>query len=314
MAVAENPAKAYNPLFLYGGVGLGKTHLLHAIGNYCQRRGLNVLYVSSEEFTNDLINAIRSHTTQAFRDKYRSADVLLIDDIQFIAGKESTQEEFFHTFNTLHGQNKQIIVTSDRPPKSLVTLEERLRSRFEWGLTADIQLPDLETRLAILRSKSEKLGRSVPAEIMELIARRIQSNIRELEGALNRVVAYADLSGMPLTLPLAESALTDLLPRRGDVKPATVIDVIAKLYNLSVDRLLSPDRSKEVARPRQLAMYLMRETNLSLPQIGQFLGGRDHTTVMYACEKVTEQLKAEQLKHDDRLERELNQIRERLYA
>jgi chromosomal replication initiator protein len=314
MAVAENPAKAYNPLFLYGGVGLGKTHLLHAIGNYCQRRGLNVLYVSSEEFTNDLINAIRSHTTQAFRDKYRSADVLLIDDIQFIAGKESTQEEFFHTFNTLHGQNKQIIVTSDRPPKSLVTLEERLRSRFEWGLTADIQLPDLETRLAILRSKSEKLGRSVPAEIMELIARRIQSNIRELEGALNRVVAFADLSGMPLTLPLAESALTDLLPRRGDVKPATVIDVIAKLYNLSVDRLLSPDRSKEVARPRQLAMYLMRETNLSLPQIGQFLGGRDHTTVMYACEKVTEQLKAEQLKHDDRLERELNQIRERLYA
>jgi chromosomal replication initiator protein len=309
MAVAENPAKAYNPLFLYGGVGLGKTHLLHAIGNYCQRRGLNVLYVSSEEFTNDLINAIRSHTTQAFRDKYRSADVLLVDDIQFIAGKESTQEEFFHTFNTLHGQNKQIIVTSDRPPKSLVTLEERLRSRFEWGLTADIQLPDLETRLAILRSKSEKLGRSVPADIMELIAHRIQSNIRELEGALNRVVAFADLSGMPLTFPLAESALADLLPRRGDVKPATVVDVIAKHYHLSVDRLLSPERSKDVAHPRQLAMYLMRETNISLPQIGQFLGGRDHTTVMYACEKV-----AKQLKNDDRLERELNQIREQLYA
>jgi chromosomal replication initiator protein len=309
LAVAENPAKAYNPLFLYGGVGLGKTHLLHAIGNYCQRRGLNVLYVSSEEFTNDLINAIRSHTTQAFRDKYRSADVLLIDDIQFIAGKESTQEEFFHTFNTLHGQNKQIIVSSDRPPKSLITLEERLRSRFEWGLTADIQPPDLETRLAILHSKSEKLGRSVPSEITELIARRIQSNIRELEGALNRVVAYADLSGMPLTIQLADAALADLLPQRGDVKPATVLDVVAKFYNLSVDRLLSPDRSQEVARPRQIAMYLMRETNISLPQIGQFLGGRDHTTVMYACEKV-----ADLLRNDNRLNQQVMQLRQKLYA
>lgn len=309
LAVAENPAKAYNPLFLYGGVGLGKTHLLHAIGNYCQRRGLNVLYVSSEEFTNDLINAIRSHTTQAFREKYRSADVLLIDDIQFIAGKESTQEEFFHTFNTLHGQNKQIIVSSDRPPKSLVTLEERLRSRFEWGLTADIQPPDLETRLAILRSKSEKLGRSVPPEITELIARKIQSNIRELEGALNRVVAFADLSGMPLTIQLADTALADLLPQRGDVKPATVVDIVAKFYNLSVDRLLSPDRSQEVARPRQIAMYLMRETNISLPQIGQFLGGRDHTTVMYACEKV-----ADLLKSDNRLNQQVMQLRQQLYA
>ena len=308
-AVAENPATAYNPLFLYGGVGLGKTHLLHAIGNYCQEHGLRVLYVSSEEFTNDMINAIRSHTTQAFRDKYRSTDVLLVDDIQFIAGKESTQEEFFHTFNTLHGQNKQIIVSSDRPPKSLVTLEERLRSRFEWGLTADIQLPDLETRLAILRSKAERLGHAVPAEILDLIARRVQSNIRELEGALNRVVAFADLSGMALTPQLAEVALADLLPQRSDVKPAAVVDMVAKTFNLSVDRLLSPDRSRDVALPRQIAMYLMRETNISLPQIGLALGGRDHTTVMYACEKV-----ADLLERDDKVRRQVVQIRQQLYA
>jgi chromosomal replication initiator protein len=308
-AVAENPATAYNPLFLYGGVGLGKTHLLHAIGNYCQEHGLNVLYVSSEEFTNDMISAIRSHTTQAFREKYRTADVLLVDDIQFIAGKESTQEEFFHTFNTLHGQNKQIIVSSDRPPKSLVTLEERLRSRFEWGLTADIQLPDLETRLAILRSKSERLGRTMPAEIIDLIARRVQSNIRELEGALNRIMAFADLSGMALTLQLADVALADLLPQRGDVKPDAVVDVVARTFNLSVDRMLSPERSHDVALPRQIAMFLMRETNLSLPQIGRALGGRDHTTVMYACEKI-----ADLLERDDRLRRQVVQIRQQLYA
>jgi chromosomal replication initiator protein len=308
-AVAENPATAYNPLFLYGGVGLGKTHLLHAIGNYCQEHGQRVLYVSSEEFTNDMINAIRSHTTQAFRDKYRSADVLLVDDIQFIAGKESTQEEFFHTFNTLHGQNKQIIVSSDRPPKSLVTLEERLRSRFEWGLTADIQLPDLETRLAILRSKAERLGHTVPSEIIELIARRVQSNIRELEGALNRIVAFADLSGLALTPQLADVALADLLPQRGDVKPAAVVDMVAKTFNLSVDRLLSPDRSRDVALPRQIAMFLMRETNISLPQIGLALGGRDHTTVMYACEKV-----ADLLERDDKVRRQVVQIRQQLYA
>ena len=308
-AVAENPATAYNPLFLYGGVGLGKTHLLHAIGNYCMEHGLYVLYVSSEEFTNDLINAIRSHTTQAFRDKYRSMGVLLIDDIQFIAGKESTQEEFFHTFNTLHGQNKQVIISSDRPPKAMVTLEERLRSRFEWGLTADIQPPDLETRLAILRSKSERLGRGVPAEIMDLIARRVQSNIRELEGALNRIMAFSDLSGMALTLQLAEVALADLLPQRGDVRPDAVVGVVAKAFNLSIDRLLSPDRSREVALPRQIAMYLMRETNISLPQIGLALGGRDHTTVMYACEKV-----ADLLERDDRLRRQVVQIRQQLYA
>ncbi len=308
-AVAESPATAYNPLFLYGGVGLGKTHLLHAIGNYCHVHGLNALYVSSEEFTNDMIGAIRSHTTQAFREKYRSADVLLVDDIQFIAGKESTQEEFFHTFNTLHGQNKQIIVSSDRPPKSLVTLEERLRSRFEWGLTADIQLPDFETRLAILHSKAEHLGHALPSEIMDLIARRVQSNIRELEGALNRIVAFADLSGMAMTLPLADAALADLLLQRSDIKPDAVVGMVARTFNLSVEQLLSPDRSHNVVLPRQIAMYLMRETNVSLPQIGQALGGRDHTTVMYACEKV-----ADLLESDDRLRRQVVQIRQQLYA
>ncbi|PJH76266.1 MAG: chromosomal replication initiator protein DnaA [Anaerolineae bacterium CG_4_9_14_0_8_um_filter_58_9] len=308
-AVAENPASAYNPLFLYGGVGLGKTHLLHAIGNYCQEIGLNVLYVSSEEFTNDLINSIRNHTTQAFRDKYRSIDVLLIDDIQFIAGKESTQEEFFHTFNCLHGQNKQLIISSDRPPKAMVTLEERLRSRFEWGLAADVQPPDLETRLAILRAKAERAGHRVPAEIMELIARRVQSNIRELEGALNRVVAFSELSGMAMTPQLAEVALADLLPQRGDVKLDAVVDVVARTFNLTVERLLSPDRSRTVSLPRQIAMYLMRETNISLPQIGQALGGRDHTTVMYACDKV-----ADMLERDDQFRRQVVQIRNKLYG
>jgi chromosomal replication initiator protein len=287
LAVAEKPARAYNPLFLYGGVGLGKTHLLHAIGNACHARGLNVLYVSSEEFTNDMINAIRTHTNQAFREKYRSADVLLVDDIQFIAGKESTQEEFFHTFNTLHGQDKQIIVSSDRPPKSLNTLDERLRSRFEWGLTADIQPPDLETRLAILRSKAERTGRQVPDEILENIARRVQSNIRELEGALNRILAFADLSGTHLSSQLVEVALADLLPQRSDVQPEKIIELVAKEWQTSVEALLGRDRSQKIAQPRQVAMYLLRkETDASLPQIGEVLGGRDHTTVMYAIEKI----------------------------
>lgn len=291
LAVAEKPARAYNPLFLYGGVGLGKTHLLHAIGNACHARGLNVLYVSSEEFTNDMINAIRTHTNQAFREKYRSADVLLVDDIQFIAGKESTQEEFFHTFNTLHGQDKQIIVSSDRPPKSLVTLDERLRSRFEWGLTADIQPPDLETRLAILRSKAERTGRQISDEILESIARRVQSNIRELEGALNRILAFADLSGTSLTPNLVEVALADLLPQRNEVAPSKIIEAVANEWKITVDALLGRDRSRKIAQPRQVAMYLLRkETDASLPQIGEALGGRDHTTVMYAIEKITNEI------------------------
>jgi chromosomal replication initiator protein len=310
MAVAEKPAQAYNPLFIYGGVGLGKTHLLHAIGNQCHRRGLQVLYVSSEVFTNDMINAIRTHTTQAFREKYRSSDVLLVDDIQFIAGKESTQEEFFHTFNTLHGQDKQIVVSSDRPPKALVTLEERLCSRFEWGLAADIQPPDLETRLAILRSRAERTGCNVPGELMELIARRVQSNIRELEGALTRVAAFADLSGLPLTPQLVETALGDMLPRRTNVETPEVIRKVAETFGVTVEALLGRDRSRQVALPRQVAMYLLREeANVSLPQIGEALGGRDHTTIMYGCEKI-----AELLEQDDRFRRQVLGIKEKLYG
>ena len=310
LAVAEKPARAYNPLFLYGGVGLGKTHLLHAIGNACQMRGLRVLYVSSEEFTNDLITAIRTHTTQAFREKYRSMDVLLVDDIQFIAGKESTQEEFFHTFNTLHGQDKQIIVSSDRPPKALVTLEERLRSRFEWGLTADIQPPDLETRLAILRTKAERTGRNVPNEVLEMIAERVQSNIRELEGALNRILAFADLSGSTLTPNLVEVALADLLPQRTDVEPGKIIELVAHEWQTTVDALLGRDRTHKIAQPRQVAMYLLRkETDASLPQIGAALGGRDHTTVMYAIDKISNEIET---KTD--LRRRVVSIKQQLYG
>jgi len=309
-AVAESPARAYNPLFLYGGVGLGKTHLLHAIGNACQPAGLNVLYVSSEEFTNDLINAIRTHTTPAFRGKYRQVDVLLIDDIQFIAGKESTQEEFFHTFNTLHGQNKQLVISSDRSPKALGALEERLRSRFEWGLTADVQAPDVETRLAILRTKAERAGRIVPAEILEFIARQVQSNIRELEGALNRVLAYSDLSGIPLTLELTQNALIDFLPQGADLQPDDVLHAVSRTFGVSEERLLGRERTREVALPRQIAMYLMREEGgVSLPRIGDFIGGRDHSTVMYACDKVNDLMET-----DDRLRRQVSQIREQLYG
>ncbi|MBI2759621.1 MAG: chromosomal replication initiator protein DnaA [Chloroflexi bacterium] len=309
-AVAEKPARAYNPLFLYGGVGLGKTHLLHAIGNSCYARGLNVLYVSSEEFTNDLINAIRTHTTQAFREKYRSADVLLIDDIQFIAGKESTQEEFFHTFNTLHGQDKQIIVSSDRPPKALSTLEERLRSRFEWGLAADIQPPDLETRLAILRAKAERTGRFISDEILDSIAQRVQSNIRELEGALNRIVAFADLSGSALTPSLVDVALADLLPQRQNILPLKIVELVAREWQTSVEALMGRDRSQKIAEPRQVAMYLMRkETDASLPQIGEVLGGRDHTTVMYAIDKITNELATKR-----ELEKRVRNVREQLYG
>jgi chromosomal replication initiator protein len=305
-AVAEKPARAYNPLFLYGGVGLGKTHLLHAIGNACHASGLNVLYVSSEEFTNDMITAIRTHTTQAFREKYRSADVLLIDDIQFIAGKESTQEEFFHTFNTLHGQDKQIIVSSDRPPKSLVTLEERLRSRFEWGLTADIQAPDLETRLAILRSKAERTGRHISDEILESIATRVNSNIRELEGALNRIIAFADLSGSSLTPNLVEVALADLLPQKINISSDKILEIVAAEWSseVTVDALIGPNRSQKNAEPRQVAMYFLRQlTDASLPQIGDALGGRDHSTVMYSIDKIQDRMK-----NDDKFRSKVKQI------
>jgi chromosomal replication initiator protein len=310
LAVAESPSKAYNPLFLYGGVGLGKTHLLHAIGNKVRGKGLQVLYVSSEEFTNDLISSIRTHTTQAFRERYRRIDVLLIDDIQFIAGKESTQEEFFHTFNTLHGQDKQLVISSDRSPKAMVTLEERLRSRFEWGLTADIQPPDLETRIAILRSKAEKIKQNVPAEILETIAGKVQSNIRELEGALTRVLAYSDLTNQSLTLSLVNTVLSDMVPRNRPLEPRNILETVANQYQVTVENLKSKDRSHDIALPRQIAMYLMREeAGLSLPQIGSTLGGRDHTTVMYGCDKI-----AEQVETDDQLRKEVAQIRDTLFG
>lgn len=310
MAVADNPARAYNPLFLYGGVGLGKTHLLHAIGNATHLRGLQVMYVSSEEFTNNLINSIRTHTTNTFRELYRRCDVLLIDDIQFISGKESTQEEFFHTFNTLHGQDKQIVMTSDRPPKAMNTLEERLRSRFEWGLTVDIQPPDLETRIAVLRSKAERAGQRVPDEILEQIGHQVQSNIRELEGALTRVIAFANLSGLPLSHALVNSALIDLLPRRSTIEPHQIVDAVACAFGLTSESLLGRERTRKVALPRQIAMYLMREeANISLPQIGEALGGRDHTTVMYACDKV-----GDLIERDDHFRRQVIQIREQIFG
>jgi chromosomal replication initiator protein len=310
LAVSERPAQAYNPLFLYGGVGLGKTHLLHAIGNHSLSHGQNVLYVTSEEFTNDLIDAIRAHTTQAFREKYRQIDILLIDDIQFIAGKESTQEEFFHTFNSLHGQEKQIVITSDRPPKALVTLEERLRSRFESGLAADIQPPDFETRVAILRSKSERMGRHVPDEIVDIIARRVQSNIRELEGSLTRVLALSDLGDLPLNAGLVDIALADLLPKRGSVELKQVMSQVADSFGVTIENLVGPDRRQEIVLPRQIAMYLLREeANYSLPKIGEAMGGRDHTTVMYACQKVTDMLE-----RDDKLRRKVIRIREQIYG
>jgi chromosomal replication initiator protein len=309
LAVAEKPASTYNPLFLYGGVGLGKTHLLHAIGNQCQAASLEVLYVSSEQFTNELINAFRNQDTVGFRDKYRTIDVLLIDDIQFIAGKESTQEEFFHTFNALHGNGKQIVMSSDRPPKSMVTLEERLRSRFEWGLIADIQLPDIETRTAILRAKAETQAVAVPSEVLDFIARQVQSNIRELEGALNRVIAYVRLTGNSFSVDSASAALADLVARPSSLTLNEVLMVVASFYNVSMDEMVGRGRNKELVKPRQVAMYLCREEmQATLPQIGEALGGRDHTTVMYGVEKVTREVE-----EDDNLRREVLSLRERLY-
>jgi chromosomal replication initiator protein len=309
LAVAENPARAYNPLFLYGGVGLGKTHLLQAIGNYALSQRLKVLYLSSETFTNDLINAIRSRSTEAFRDCYRSADYLLVDDIQFIAGKESTQEEFFHTFNALHSSGRQIVMSSDRPPRAIPTLEERLASRFQWGLIADIQPPDLETRIAILRMKAESHHGPIPDEVIYFVARQMQSNIRELEGGLNRVLAHASLMHEPLSLDLAQQALSSLVERRQRVNLSDIISAVSAHYGVSEEEVLGPSRQKEFVLPRQMVMYLAREeTNASLPEIGQALGGRDHTTVLYGNQKM-----AGEIERKDTLRRDLVAIRERLY-
>jgi chromosomal replication initiator protein len=309
LAVANNPASAYNPLVVYGGVGLGKTHLLHAIGHVALGKNMRVMYVSSEKFTNDMVNAIRTQSNEEFRRTYRSTDVLLVDDIQFIAGKEGTQEEFFHTFNSLQAANKQIVLTSDRPPKSIQLLEERLRSRFEGGMIADIQPPDLETRIAIMRSKAESLSIQVPPEVLTHIAQRVQSNIRELEGALTRVVGRAELLNQPLTMDLAVSALEDVLMYKGAHTVDDVVAAVAKFYHLEPEQLRGRDRSKEVAYARQIAMYLAREeTEASLPQIGAALGGRDHTTVMYGYEKI-----AGQIEGDEQMRREVLTVKGMLY-
>ncbi|MBN1954239.1 MAG: chromosomal replication initiator protein DnaA [Anaerolineae bacterium] len=309
-AVAEQPNKAFNPLFLYGGVGLGKTHLLHAIGHVCKAAGLRVLYVSAETFTNNLIEAIRNHTTEAFRELYRTVNVLLVDDVHFIAGKESTQEEFFHTFNTLHGSGSQIIISSDRPPRAMALLEERLRSRFEWGLMLDIQPPELETRIAILRRKAAGAALDIPDEILYLIAERIQSNVRELEGGLNRIIAMSTLTAQPLTSDLALTALTEMTAcSRPELTLNDVLQTVTDLYQLTENEMTGPSRLRRIARPRQIAMYLMRqETAASLSQIGAFFGGRDHSTVLYAQEKI-----ADWIEKDNDLRREIQSLREQLY-
>ena len=291
VAVAEAPAKAYNPLFVYGDSGLGKTHLLHAIGHYAQTlySGLKVRYVSSEEFTNDFINMIRDGKQDGFRRRYRDVDVLLVDDIQFLENKEGTQEEFFHTFNTLHNASKQIVISSDRAPKRLVTLEDRLRSRFEWGLLTDVQPPELETRIAILRRKAIQEGLNAPPEVLEYIASRISTNIRELEGALIRVTAFASLNRQSVDLQLAEIVLKDLIPEAQgpQITAATIMGQTASYFGLSIDDLCGTSRSRVLVTARHIAMYLCRElTDLSLPKIGQQFGGRDHTTVINADRKI----------------------------
>ena len=297
VAVAEAPAKAYNPLFIYGDSGLGKTHLLHAIGAYAKELygSVRVRYVSSEEFTNDFINSIRDDKASVFQKRYRDLDILLVDDIQFLENKERTQEEFFHTFNTLYNANKQIVISSDRPPKQLTTLEDRLRSRFEWGLITDIQPPELETRIAILRKKAAQDKLNAPDDVLEYIASKISTNIRELEGALIRVTAFASLNRQGVDLSLAEIVLKDLIPEEGgpEITGSTIMAQTASYFSLSVDDICGSSRSRVLVNARQIAMYLCREmTELSLPKIGQAFGGRDHTTVMHADRKIR-QLMAE---------------------
>ena len=295
LAVSESPAKAYNPLFIYGGVGLGKTHLMHAIGHYILSKNpkARVAYISSEKFTNELINSIKDDTNEEFRSKYRNVDVLLIDDIQFIAGKERTQEEFFHTFNALHDANKQIILSSDRPPKEIPTLEDRLRSRFEWGLIADIQPPDFETRIAILKKKADEENLDIPNDVLGYIANTIKSNIRELEGALIRIVAFSSLTNKEISVDLALLALRDIIANRSSkaITIEYIQELVANYFNVTVDDLKSARRTKSITYPRQIAMYLCRKnTDNSLPKIGEEFGGRDHTTVIHAYEKISDAL------------------------
>ncbi|GLY48235.1 chromosomal replication initiator protein DnaA [Lentzea sp. NBRC 102530] len=315
VAVAEAPARAYNPLFIWGESGLGKTHLLHAVGHYAQRLfpGMRVRYVSTEEFTNDFINSLRDDRKVAFQRRYRDIDVLLVDDIQFLEGKEGTQEEFFHTFNTLHNTNKQIVVSSDRPPKRLETLEDRLRTRFEWGLITDIQPPELETRIAILRKKAAQDRLAAPADVLEFIASRIERNIRELEGALIRVTAFASLNRQPVDIQLAEIVLRDLIPdsHAPEITAPTIMAVTAEFFGVSIDDLCGPGKTKALAQARQISMYLCRElTDLSLPKIGQTFGGRDHTTVMHADKKIRKEM-AERRRIYDQVQELTSRIKQR---
>jgi len=295
LAVAQSPAKSYNPLFVYGGVGLGKTHLIQAIGNYITRHNNKnkVLYISSEKFTNELINSIRDDRTVAFRNRYRSVDILLIDDIQFLAGKERTQEEFFHTFNTLYESNKQIVITSDRLPKDITTLEERLISRFEWGLTTDVQAPDYETRIAILRKKAQSEDLNVPDEVIDFIAEKIPSNIRQLEGALTKLTAYSTLTKKDLSVPLTQEILKDIIPLENKkISISQIQKTVSDYYNIRVNSLLSKKRTKDIVQARQVAIYLSRElTDLSLTSIGGAFGGKDHTTILHSYGKIENKIK-----------------------
>ncbi len=310
LAVAENPGTAYNPLFVYGGVGLGKTHLLHAIGNRALQDNRRALYVSTETFANEMIKAIRNRTTEAFRAKYRSIEVLLLDDIHFLINKEATQEEFFHTFNDLYQRNRQIVLSCDRPPKAFVGLEERLRSRFEWGLTTDIQPPDIETRIAILSVKAESRGIQLAPELLEFVAQQVQSNIRELEGALTRVLAVARILGEPLTIQTAQRALGEMAQPHRQLEAEQIVAAVAEHFAVPVADVLGRRRSRDIALARQVAMYLVRElTSLSLPQIGRAVGDRDHTTVLYGVEKI-----AALFEKDDALRRQILEIKTGLYG
>ncbi|MFL5669977.1 MAG: chromosomal replication initiator protein DnaA [Chloroflexota bacterium] len=314
LSVAERPGHAYNPLFLYGGVGLGKTHLMHAIGNQVMAKfpRKRVVYATSEKFTNEFITSIQQGKIDEFRARYRRIDLLLIDDIQFIADKERTQEEFFHTFNAIHEDGKQIVLSSDRPPKAILTLEERLRSRFEWGLIADLTAPDLETRIAILRAKAEEGAVPITSDVIEFIARKVVSNIRELEGALNRIVAYASMGAMPIGIELAQAVLSNVLynPKKRQVTPERIAKVVSEYYSVPMDALQGQKRDKAIVVPRQIAMFLMREeTDVSLLRIGAELGGRDHSTVLHACDKINREVAI-----NDELRREIAAVRELIYA
>jgi chromosomal replication initiator protein len=314
LSVAERPGHAYNPLFLYGGVGLGKTHLMHAIGNQVAAKfpRKRVVYATSEKFTNEFITSIQQGKIDEFRARYRRIDLLLIDDIQFIADKERTQEEFFHTFNAIHEDGKQIVLSSDRPPKAILTLEERLRSRFEWGLIADLTAPDLETRIAILRAKAEEGAVPITSDVIEFIARKVVSNIRELEGALNRIVAYASMGAMPISIELAQAVLSNVLynPKKRQITPERIAKAVSEYYGVGMDALRGQKRDKAIVVPRQIAMFLMREeTDVSLLRIGAELGGRDHSTVLHACDKITRESAG-----NDELRREIAAVRELIYA